>query len=320
MGRMSAPFRAALADALDSPPWILPAVRELRGIVIPAGGELYGRLAWNLVTTLRGLGCTLPIEIWHLADEMPDDMAAVFTDAGCRLVDADATLARLGIRPRSVDTEIGRGRGWWLKAVAVRHTGFAEVLLLDADNVPARDPTYLFDDKAYARPGAYFWPDLPPSANRSEWVPAVAWRNVGLDPVCGARPFESGQLMVDRRRHLHALDICVLLNEWRDYVYQFVYGDKDCWLLAWHLAGSEYGLPKRNPAYRHPAICQHDAAGELVFQHCCNGKEDLAAGKVIAGVVSRRFAPDAAASFAEKRRRHREKQAFVIPTPSGIVE
>jgi hypothetical protein len=101
---------------------------------------------------------------------------------------------------------------------------------------------------------------------------------------------------------------------------QFVYGDKDCWLLAWHLAGSEYGIPKRNPAYRHPAICQHDPAGELVFQHCCNGKDDLAAGRVIAGIVSRRFAPDAAASFAEKRRRVREKKAFVIPPPSGIVK
>jgi len=320
MGRMSAPFRAALADALDSPPWILPAVRELRGIVIPAGGELYGRLAWNLVTTLRGLGCTLPIEIWHLADEMPADMAAVFADAGCRLVDADATLARLGIRPRAVEAESGRGRGWWLKAFAVRHSGFAEVLLLDADNVPARDPTYLFNDKAYTRPGAFFWPDLPPVGNRSEWVPEVAWRNVGLDPVYGARPLESGQLLVDRRRHLHALDLALLLNDWRDYVYQWVYGDKDTWLLAWHLAGSEYGLPRRNPAYRHPAICQHDAAGELVFQHACNGKDDLAAGKVIPGIVSRRFAPDAAASFAEKRRLYREKPAFVNSTPSGIVE
>jgi len=320
MGRMSAPFRAALADALDSPPWILPAVRELRGIVIPAGGELYGRLAWNLVTTLRGLGCTLPIEIWHLAGEMPEDMAAVFADAGCRLVDADSTLARLGITPRAVEAESGRGRGWWLKAIAVRYTGFAEVLLLDADNVPARDPTYLFHDKAYTRPGAFFWPDLPPVGNRSEWVPEAAWRNVGLNPVYGARPLESGQLLVDRRRHLHALDIALLLNDWRDYVYQFVYGDKDTWLLAWHLAGSEYGLPRRNPAYRHPAICQHDAAGELVFQHACNGKDDLAAGKVIPGIVSRRFAPDAAASFAEKRRLYREKPAFVNPPPSGIVE
>ncbi|NBT36362.1 MAG: hypothetical protein EBT03_12655, partial [Betaproteobacteria bacterium] len=122
---MSALFRAALSDALDSPPWILPAVRELRGIVIPAGGELYGRLAWNLVTTLRGLGCTLPIEIWHMAGEMPEDMAAVFASAGCRLVDADATLAALRIVPRKNDAEIGRGRGWWLKAVAVRHSGFA---------------------------------------------------------------------------------------------------------------------------------------------------------------------------------------------------
>lgn len=317
---LAAEFRAALSDALDNPPWILPPLRELRGIVIPAGGELYGRLAWHLVACLRGLGCTLPVEVWHLGGEMPADMAQAFTSAGVRLVDADAVAARVAYRPRAIASETGRGRGWWLKAFAMRHTGFAEAMLLDADNVPACDPTYLFNEPAYTRPGAFFWPDLPAPRPRGEWVSEVAWRNVGLDPVPSARPFESGQLIVDRRRHVAPLEISLLLNEWRDYVYQWVYGDKDCWLLAWHLTKAAYGMPPRNPAYRHPAICQHDPKGELVFQHACNGKDDIAAGKVVEGIVSRRFAPDAAASFAEKRRLVREKQAFVIPPPSGIVE
>jgi hypothetical protein len=299
---LAAEFRAALSDALDNPPWILPPLRELRGIVIPAGGELYGRLAWHLVTCLRGLGCTLPVEVWHLGGEMTDDMAQAFTSAGVRLVDADAVAARVAYRPRAIASETGRGRGWWLKAFAMRHTGFAEAMLLDADNVPAVDPTYLFNEPAYTRPGAFFWPDLPAPRPRGEWVSEVAWRNVGLDPVPSARPFESGQLIVDRRRHVAPLEISLLLNEWRDYVYQWIYGDKDCWLLAWHLTKAGYGMPPRNPAYRHPAICQHDPKGELVFQHACNGKDDIAAGKVVEGIVSRRFAPDAAVSLATLRR------------------
>lgn len=37
---------------------------------------------------------------------------------------------------------------------------FKEVLLLDADVVPMRDPAYLFDDPQYRKDGNYFWGDI----------------------------------------------------------------------------------------------------------------------------------------------------------------
>jgi hypothetical protein len=300
------PFRQALANRLDSPPLVLPPVRAHQGIVIAAGGDLYGRLAWHLVTVLRGLGCRLPIEIWHLPGEMPQDLAAAFAGLdGVRLVSSDT----VGLTPRT--RPLGaRDAGWWLKAFAVRHSGFAEVLFLDADNVPTCDPAYLFNDTDYQRAGAMFWPDLPPPRKRGQWVPEAAWRLVGLEPVPTARPFESGQLLINRRRHIAACEVAVFLNEWSDHTYNVVYGDKDCWLLAWHLLGARYHMPPRNPAYRHPAICQHDSDGDLIFQHCCNGKTEIAAGKVVEGIVARRFAPDAAAKLSEILANSREKSGF----------
>lgn len=303
---LDAEFRAALADALDNPPWLLPPIREIRGIVTAAGGDLYSRLAFHLIHCLRGLGCRLPVEVWHLPGEMPPDVAAVFGELdGVRLVSSDSAGSPPRSRPMGA-----RHAGWWLKSHALRWSGFAEAMFLDADNVPAADPTYLFHDIGYERAGAMFWPDLPPPRERGEWVPEAAWRLVGLDPVPTARPFESGQILVDRRRHMAALAVAEFLNEWSDETYRVVYGDKDTFLLAWHLVGSRYHMPPRNPAWRRPAICQHDSAGNLAFQHACGAKQDLAAGKIIEGMVSRRFAPDAAVDFAAKLARHREKLAF----------
>jgi hypothetical protein len=290
-------FRTALASCLAAAAPSLPPVTDYRGLVVVAGGELYGRLAWNLITTLRGLRCTLPVELWHFSHEMPEPMRSVFTsEPGVRLVDVGQYCREHGIATRSV-ARSPQHAGWWLKSFALRHCGFAEVMLLDADNVPAVDPTYLFHDTAYERAGAMFWPDLPPSRERGQWVPEGAWRAVGLEPVPTARPFESGQILVNRRRHLHALDVALVLNDHSEEVYQFVYGDKDTFLLAWHLCGQRYHMPPKNPAWRHPAICQHDSNGNLVFQHACAAKAELARGEVVPGIVNRRFAPDAAAEF-----------------------
>lgn len=283
-------FREALSNRIATrPAWSLP--RESAGIVVVAGGELFFRLAWHLVHCLCELGCRLPVEAWHLGPhEMDRPMEAVLEARGVRVVDAAAFCQAEGIQPRRLG-------GWGLKAFALRHCGFRHAMLIDADNVPVRDPSYLFGDTRYERAGAIFWPDLPPNRARAEWVPPVAWRNVGLDPVPEARPFESGQILVDRRRHLHALDVAVFLNEWDDEVYQWIYGDKDTFLLAWHLTGSIYTMPQKPAAWRHPAICQHDLDGDLVFQHACQAKAEIAAGLIMPGILNRRFAPDAAASL-----------------------
>ena len=49
--------------------------------------------------------------------------------------------------------------GWELKLYAALHCPFAEVLYLDADNGPTRDPSFLFDEPEYHGVGAIFWPD-----------------------------------------------------------------------------------------------------------------------------------------------------------------
>lgn len=288
-------FRSALADRLAAPPLLLPPIRETRGIVTCAGGPLYFRLVWHLLTALRGLGCRLPVEVWTLGrSEMDDTMRGLLEQLpGVTVVALDQYCQSHGIQTRK---PLG---GWELKAFAMRHSGFAEALFLDADQCPVIDPTLLFADISYQRTGAMLWPDLPPQ-NRKEWIPADAWAAVGLAHNPAARAFESGQMLVNRQRCLAALDLAWFLNDWSDRMYQVVYGDKDTFLLAWHLAGEQYHMPPRNPRWHAPAIYQHDTQGNVVFQHACGGKDDIVAGKVIPGIVNRRFIPDAAADLAGK--------------------
>ena len=39
-------------------------------------------------------------------------------------------------------------------------TSFAEVLVLDADNLPLADPSFLFESPEYKSSGSLFWPDF----------------------------------------------------------------------------------------------------------------------------------------------------------------
>lgn len=263
-----------------------------RGIVIAAGGRKYFICGYVLIRLLRDLGCELPIQLWHLgAFEFDDEMCRIAESLpGVEVIDA---RKRLGDRPRILG-------GWQLKVWAIQNSGFSEVLFLDADNVPVKDPTYLFDDENYLRTGATFWPDYVPSG-RGHDVTAQAWRTMSL-PVPARtkprstmptdyRPFETGQILVNVETSWNELELTRWLNDHSDYFYArerehdrdwLIYGDKSTFLLAWQKIGSRYAMPKdsawlgRHGKRMGGAFLQHDMDGELIFQHRCQPVSKLA--------------------------------------------
>ena len=52
-----------------------------------------------------------------------------------------------------------RGGGWQSKIKAIIQAPFEEVLLLDADSFPLKDPEYLFDHSFYKEHGVVLWND-----------------------------------------------------------------------------------------------------------------------------------------------------------------
>lgn len=224
-----------------------------RGIIICAGGVRCFTNAWVCINILRQLGCILPIELWHLGPaEMDPEMRRLLRPLGITCVDALEVAGKFPAR------KLG---GWELKAFSICYSGFREVLLLDADNVPVVNPEYLFDAAPYRETGAIFWPDFPSSKRKN-----AAWKSCGIQ-----RPdlseFESGQIVVDKARCWKPLRLALWFNEHSDFYYQHVHGDKETFHLAFHKLEQDYGFVP-TPIHRLEAtMCQHDFNGRRVFQH-----------------------------------------------------
>lgn len=244
-----------------------------RGIVTLGGGSKYFGCAWVLVSVLRKLGCDLPVEWWY-TDESEMDSEMI------RLAESLP-----GVKCRS----IGTMGGWQAKVHCIMKSAFQEVLFLDSDQVPVKDPTYLFDSPEYVQSGSVLWPDLP-----NKWgcdITEAAFRICGL-PVPGRerlpshnkpsdyRPVESGQIMIDKPRCWNALNLCKYMNDRADFWYPgpkgkkewLIYGDKSTFYLAWEMTKTPYAMPIDCGWIGDAtggAFLQKDFSGGVVFQHRC---------------------------------------------------
>lgn len=244
--------RLALERFLESKPRP-PFSYRGRGIVICAGGARYFTNAWVCINALRRLGCRLPVQLWHLgAGEMDLAMKRLVAPLQVECVDASQVQRRHPVR---------RSGGWELKPYAILFSPFREVLLLDADNVPVRDPAFLFDTPEFRDAGAVFWPDF----GRSRRADPI-WRSCGLE-IPAEPEFESGQIGVDKNRCWAALRLALWFNEQSDFYYKYLHGDKDTFSVAFRKLGTPYRLVPHGPERFPGGMYQHDFDGRRLFQH-----------------------------------------------------
>jgi len=260
----------AILDDLVSQNYNAPKYKYDKGIVIGAGGAKYFGCGFACVYILRQLGCELPVEFWYLGEyEMDNKMKKICDLFNIKYINAIKYCEDNNLSPRILN-------GWELKPFSTLHSEFKQVLYLDADNIPAKDPTYLFDLQEYKDLGAIFWPDLPP-CKRKEWLPTICWENIGLEFI-NEVDFETGQYMINKEKCFKELNITMWMNEHSDWFYKFVYGDKSTFHLAWRKCGSNYVIPSKKAGWKHPCILQYDLEDNLVFQHACQGKELIFGG------------------------------------------
>ncbi len=253
--------RAALETFLKNLP-AYPGGMEGRGIVLCGGGVRYFTNAWVCINMLRQLGCRLPVQLWYLGrQEMDQTMIELLQPLGVICIDA------LQVRRRRPVRRLG---GWELKPYAILHSSFQEILFLDADNMPVRNPEFLFESEEFKRTGAVFWPDYGHPADRSLPI----WRSCGLKRP-REREFESGQMLFDKRRCWAALRLSLWFNEHSDFYYQFLHGDKETFHLAFRKLKTAYTLVKTPIKKLVGTMCQHDFAGHRLFQHRNTDKWNL---------------------------------------------
>lgn len=238
-----------------------------KGIVICAGGPKYNTCAWVLIRMLRKLGCHLPIEVWCYSYE---------GDAAWR-----GLVGPFGVAVREIarapSTTSSRLAGWQLKPLAILESGFREVLLLDADNVPVQDPTFLFACPEYKSTGAVFWPDRGRTAKGTD-----QWRVFGI-PYRDEPEQESGQVLVDKSACWQALNLCAWYNKRAGFFYRYTGGDKDTFRVAWRRTGTRFAMPGKGVEVLPAVLLQHDFNGNVLFQHRFRDKWSLFKNRRVPG-------------------------------------
>ncbi len=134
----------------------VPQLRDARGrgIVMSGGPSVFNSMIL-LIRMLRELGCKLPVEVWHFAEEFNEFQIE-------KLNAEEATTHNIGLDTnfRTVLLNHSMAKPYDIKAAAIVNSHFEEVLWLDADTVPTRDPTYLFDTPEFKQTGMMAWPDF----------------------------------------------------------------------------------------------------------------------------------------------------------------
>ncbi|KAJ8557006.1 hypothetical protein ON010_g8961 [Phytophthora cinnamomi] len=194
------------------------------------------------------------------------------------LVNEYGPISLRGISSDSVD-------GFNTKVYALANSGLDQVLFLDTDNTPVKDPTYLFTTQEFIQTGAIFWPDFWQPTNTIFNInkETLLWELLGI-PFVDMFEQESGQLLIDRRRAAVALKVLQFLalrtpNHFQQL--KLVHGDKDLFRLAWLKTGTSFhmiGTPAaaagmlKGREFCGITMAQHDSEGEVLFLHH-NGKK-----------------------------------------------
>lgn len=113
------------------------------------------------------------------------------------------------------------------KAAAIINSSFRHVLYLDSDNIPTRDPSFLFQTKQYQAYGAIFWPDFWKTASENK-----VFRILEIECEDDWEQ-ESGQMVVDKKRHWLPLQLAWFMQFYHELYFNLLNGDKDTFQYGW---------------------------------------------------------------------------------------
>lgn len=112
-------------------------------------------------------------------------------------------------------------KNFQIKANSIISSSFEEVLYLDSDNIPLKDPTHLFESALYSdegQPKAIFWPDLNKDHRKS-----------------GISRFQFQMINVD-----HALSAGRLIYEARNAIWRLT--GRQCYSDEWEIESGQFSI------------------------------------------------------------------------------
>ena len=244
-----------------------------RGIVLVGGNSGTIRGIKTTLSMLKQYGCVLPIEIHYLEGELKDADIANLTASGNVKVRNLSDSHNLF----PVHKKAGKGgKSFHIKTAAMINSAFRELLYLDSDSMPTKDPTYLFDAPGYTRTGTMLFPDFW----KTHYTNPI-WQIVD-SPILDEWENESGQVLFNKEQGWEVLLLANHFNRDGDFYFQLINGDKDTLRFASKALRKEYYMV---PTFLtcggliwHDRFCgntmiQHDHKDQIAFVHANLVKE-----------------------------------------------
>ncbi|KAG7381640.1 hypothetical protein PHYPSEUDO_005798 [Phytophthora pseudosyringae] len=274
-------FRAKAQQVTDKtllPGYALPNMNSSaslarQGIVMVVYPKLVASMYATVRTLREVLKCNLPIEVWLRPNEMNKAPGALkpLRDLARNTSAGEITFEAIR-HPQAFQFNS--------KVYAIYHSKFQQVLFLDADNVPVKDPSYLFQTHEFVKAGAVFWPDFwhPGQTIFAINQTSLVWQLLDM-PFVDMFEQESGQLLVDRKRHAAPLALVAFyafhLPNYFNRL-KLAWGDKDLFRFAWLRLGAAFHMIDTLPAvagevtgqwFCGMTMAQHDPSGDVIFLH-----------------------------------------------------
>ena len=249
------------------------------GIVTVAGGPYFAPAIVG-IRMLRKTNSTLPVHVFLQSQseyerEVCEDILPSL-NAQCFVIEDHLRKTN----PFHVNS-------YQLKVLAMLFSTFEKVLFLDSDCFPLRDPKELFTSEPFKSKGFLSWPDY--------WI---ATEDPSFYTIAGlakfpqgvpARSSETGQMMIDKSKHLSSLLLAAYYNIFGpDFYYPLMsqgaagMGDKETFLASVVVLGKPYyrtkehvgtiGYVDPNGDFHGGAMVQYHAGDEYIFLHG-NGSE-----------------------------------------------
>ncbi|KAK7424104.1 mannosyltransferase [Neonectria punicea] len=185
----------------------MPYIRDTRGVVITSKASSYG-IAVTAILMLRHIGSKLPVQLFldSTNEHERERCDRSLSELQVKCLNMDDYL-RL---PENSNRTTPKLAKFQFKSFSILFSSFQEVLFLDADAFPIRQPDYLFEAEPYKSHGLVTWPDF--------WLPTISpifYNITGTEMpnvTLKSRSSESGVMLYDKARHADSLLLAVYYN------------------------------------------------------------------------------------------------------------
>ena len=199
---------------------------EKSGIVICGGGK-YLLSTYCVIRGIRHFGCNLPITLFcYNSEEITEKDKKLFLNLNVK------------IRILSDELESKKFRNlksYAIKIYAICYCDYEDVILIDADNLPLFDVGELQNTDEYNYDCIFFKDikhDVDDSNLKKNYLNKDNCEVFGVE-YNGYESTDSGFIYINKHLYRSELLLTKWYNEFSDFYYNFILGDKDLYLFAW---------------------------------------------------------------------------------------